>query len=188
MKGTVNEMGSKCVETQPTHFLRDSLHVPIKQQEELLSPYKLLLLINRGTFWNSLSLDVVIAATKQLQQQMVAGIFPSQPSPALTQALLGSRAGFCFSTSGYTKAEGRQLSASFEKTLIHNLLQQLSTSQPSQEEERNQSDLGRYKHPRSLEESTNILQRGNLKQHRNALNEAVKLAQPEWQGVSEAQA
>jgi len=77
--------------------------------------------------WGSLQLEAAIATTKQLQQQMVAGIFPSQSSPALTQALLGLSAGFCFSASGYAKAEGRQLSASF-KTLIHNLLWELSNS------------------------------------------------------------
>ena len=41
MKHTVNEMGLKCVKTQPSHFVRDPLHIPIKQQEELISPYKL---------------------------------------------------------------------------------------------------------------------------------------------------
>jgi len=39
-----------------------------------------------------------------------------------------------------------------------------------------------------VEEGTNILQRGSLKQHRKVLNNAAKLAQPEWQGISEAQA
>lgn len=41
MKHTVNEMGLKCIKTQPSRFLRESLHIPIKQQEEPRSPYKL---------------------------------------------------------------------------------------------------------------------------------------------------
>lgn len=41
MKHTMNETGLKCVKTQPSHFLRDSLHIPIKQQAELISPYQL---------------------------------------------------------------------------------------------------------------------------------------------------
>lgn len=66
------------------------------------------------------------------------------------------------------------------KKADNNLLWEFSNSRPSQEEEFNQFDLGRYKHLHSLEESTKILQRGNPKQGRNALNEAVKLAKPEW--------
>lgn len=54
---------------------------------------------------------------------MVAGIFPCQAPHALTQALLGSRAGFCFSAPGHPKAANN---ASFEKSLILNLLQELS--------------------------------------------------------------
>lgn len=41
MKHPVNEKGLQCVRTQPSCFLRGSLHIPIKQQEELVSPYKL---------------------------------------------------------------------------------------------------------------------------------------------------